>query len=349
MTSDRFGGDAARHPLAPTGQVPGTAGRSGAMRRDWAGETDYGRAQLKPAPFSPSVVGGYVFLAGLSGSSALIGALADLTQKRPGERRDVTRRAHYLALLAPTIGSALLVYDLHTPQRFYNMMRVAKKTSPMSIGTWLLLGFSAAAGAGGVAQIATDLEPHWRWPHRIAKVAQVPAALFGAGISTYTAALVSATSTPVWAAAPRATAVRFASSSIATAAAVLAGSSVSSPMRRKLADLLLAALGVEIAATYVVAKQLDGAGIGKARFGRWAWIERIVAGGFGTLLPAALLVGSRLLGRRSAKLDRTAGYLATAGSLAFRIAFLGHGMESASRPEISLRFAQPDNLPTAKR
>ena len=34
MTSDRFGGDASRHPLAPTGQVRDTAGVSGAMRRD---------------------------------------------------------------------------------------------------------------------------------------------------------------------------------------------------------------------------------------------------------------------------------------------------------------------------
>ena len=291
------------------------------------------------------MVGGYVFLAGLSGSSALIGAVADLTQARPGERRALTRRAHYLALLAPTIGSALLVWDLHTPQRFYNMMRVAKKTSPMSIGTWLLLGFSAAAGAGGLAQIAEDLAPRWRWPRRVAKVAQVPAALFGAGISTYTAALVSATSTPVWAAAPRATAVRFASSSIATAAAALTSSDVPPPLRRRLADLLLAALGVEIAATHMVAKRLDEAGIGAARFGRWAWFERIVASGLGTLLPVGLLVTSRLAGRRSARLERMAGFLALGGSLAFRIAFLGHGMESAARPEISLRFAQPDNLP----
>ncbi len=39
----------------------------------WQGETYYGRQQVKPAPFDPNVVGGYIFLAGLSGAAALLG------------------------------------------------------------------------------------------------------------------------------------------------------------------------------------------------------------------------------------------------------------------------------------
>ncbi len=340
MTSSREPGTPARHPLGPKG------GADSPMARPWAGETYYDRPQLKPAPFSAVVVGGYVFLAGLSGSAALLGALAQATGRGRDDRRPLTRRAHYLSLLAPTLGSALLVYDLHTPDRFYNMLRVAKKTSPMSIGTWLLLGFSAAAGAGGLAQIASDLRPRWRWPRRVSAAAQGPAALFGAGISTYTAALVAATSTPVWAAAPRSNAVRFASSSIASGAAALAIGESSPALRRSLADVLLAALATDLAATLVNNKELDRAGIAAARSGRWGWLERIGGSGLGVLLPIGLLVGSRLLGRRRhGELEAAAGTLALAGSAAFRISILGSGMESAIRPEISLRFAQPDNLP----
>ena len=40
----------------------------------WQGPTYYGRSQLKPAPFENWVVGGYIFLAGLSGGAAVAAA-----------------------------------------------------------------------------------------------------------------------------------------------------------------------------------------------------------------------------------------------------------------------------------
>ena len=56
---------------------------------------------------------------------------------------------------------------------------------------------------------------------KAADMMQVPAAFLGAGMSTYTAALLSSTSTPVWSAAPQALAVQFGTSAMATAAATL--------------------------------------------------------------------------------------------------------------------------------
>ena len=41
---------------------------------------------------------------------------------------------------------AALVHDLGRPERFLNMLRVVKLTSPMSVGTWILSGYSACAG-----------------------------------------------------------------------------------------------------------------------------------------------------------------------------------------------------------
>ena len=319
--------------------------------KPWQDETYYGRQQLKPAPFDPWVVGGYIFLAGLSGGSALIGALADVEElRRPRRRRrdslkPLSRRARYLSLLAPTIGSVLLIYDLHTPQRFYNMFRVAKSRSPMSIGTWILTAFSLFAGTSGAAQIVGDLKPRWRWTRGVAAAAQIPAGIAGAGLSTYTAALISATSTPLWAAAPRATAVRFASSSVATAAAALALGERSRRTRRSLSDLLLAALTVEAASTIVAERRFETTGVAEGRRNAWGIFERVGAQGIGVLLPIGLLLASRVTKRRRDEQATAAALAAIVGSAAMRVSVLGVGMASARQPKVSMRFAQPDNLP----
>ncbi len=320
--------------------------------RPWTGETYYGRPQLKPAPFEPWIVGGYIYLAGLSGASALIGALAEAeAMRRPSqirrERRPLVRRSRYLSLLAPTVGSALLVYDLHTPSRFYNMFRVAKKTSPMSIGTWILTAFSVFAGVAGASQIVSDVKPRWRWPRRLGAAAQIPAACAGAGLSTYTAALLAATSTPAWAAAPRALAMRFASSSIATAAGALCVRETSATTQRSLSNLLLAALTTELAATIATDVRLKRAGIADAGAGRWGLFEKIGATGLGVMLPIGLTLASRLTRNRT--LATAAGAAALAGSAAMRVSTLGIGIDSAKQPALSMRFAQPDNLPAAER
>ena len=71
----------ARKPLRHAGRPRGRAARPPAGHRaalgartadraGWTGPTYYGRPQLKAAPFENPVVGGYIFLAGLSGSAA---------------------------------------------------------------------------------------------------------------------------------------------------------------------------------------------------------------------------------------------------------------------------------------
>src|ERR1700760_2948719 len=95
---------------------------SGRATDRWQGQTYYGRAQLKPAPFKNTLVGSYVFLAGLSGAAQLLATLLDLTQGRLAA--SAVRSGRYLSLLAPTVGSVCLIADLHTPKRFYNMLRI---------------------------------------------------------------------------------------------------------------------------------------------------------------------------------------------------------------------------------
>jgi formate-dependent nitrite reductase membrane component NrfD len=148
----------------------------------------------------------------------------------------------------------LLIYDLHTPKRFYNMLRIAKGTSPMSIGTWNLMAFSGFAGVSAAAQFMFDRAPALRWSMPLARASQIPAAIAGAGLSTYTASLLSATSTPSWAAAPEALAVRFSASSMAAAGAALSLGERSEAMRNRLENIAGAALAIEAIATAASAK-----------------------------------------------------------------------------------------------
>ncbi len=290
------------------------------------------------------MVGGYIFLAGLSGAAAAISTLVDLSEGRPAA--DTVRRGRYLSLLAPTLGSALLVWDLHTPKRFYNMLRIAKGTSPMSIGTWILMAFSGfALGNGALAvRLGPDARPGWM--RRVLRVTQVPAAMAGAGLGTYTASLLAATSTPLWAAAPRSMAARFASSSIAPRRPRFpcwsdpAGGGASWTRccwRRSRPSWRHRCLPPAIPAGGV-AEALEGGwgrvetgSASRARHDAAARDEGCVAGdgsgrpgtavGFGVALPSSC------------------------GSLLFRVSIMAAGDESARRPEISFRFAQPENLP----
>ncbi|MGU3537677.1 NrfD/PsrC family molybdoenzyme membrane anchor subunit [Methylobacterium sp. A54F] len=339
-----------RGPEDPPARPPGATGtvteRPLGTGANWDGPTYYGRPQLKPAPFEANVVGGYVFLAGLSGASALIAAVADAT--RGSEAEGLARRGRYLAMLAPTLGSALLVYDLHTPERFYNMFRVAKATSPMSIGTWILTGFIGAATLSATAQFAADRGVAPGPARATARAAGLPAALAGAGLSTYTAALLAATSTPLWAAAPRALAVRFGASSVASGAMALWLGERDGGLRRRLETLAAAALALDLAGDAASAVIYRRKGVAAALTGRAGFAEKVLATGLGAALPLGLIAAARLSGRPLSPRAGTVAALAViAGSAILRTAIIKAGAASAERPDISLRYAQPDNLPEA--
>ncbi len=289
--------------------------------------TYYDRPQLKPAPFNPELVGFYVFLAGLSGAAAVIAAAADLA----GGRRaaGLVRRGRLLSLLVLVLGAALLVLDLHTPQRFYNMLRIARPTSPMSIGSWLLMGFSGLAGATAAGEV---LGGAWR---RLARVAQVPTAVAGAGMATYTAALLAATSTPLWAMAPRALAVRFAGASVAAAAAALAMREGSAPHRRDLDAIALAGLAAELAGAGAARRAGAARGVTTRLHTPWQTVEGVAATALGAAVPAGVLA-VQALRRRPAPGAALVAILA--GSALLRIAVIAAGEASAADPRISLGF-----------
>ncbi|WP_237480528.1 NrfD/PsrC family molybdoenzyme membrane anchor subunit [Lichenibacterium dinghuense] len=326
------------HPRAE----PGIAASLKPFER-YDGTTYYGRQQLKPWPFEPTVVGSYIFLAGLSGSAQILATVA-AAAKDPALAGAV-RRGRYLSLLAPTIGSALLVYDLHTPKRFYNMLRVAKATSPMSIGTWFLMSFSGFAVASAAARAGADRWPERSWLDAASDAAGVPAALAGAGLCTYTAALLSATSTPVWASAPATLAVRFGSSSIATGAAALALGERNPAVRAKLDDVQLCALAVEAVLSAVTKGHHKRVGVAGAYASVPGRVEQVGATLLGVAAPLGLLAATRFAARRPRAASVAAGALTLLGSATLRTSMLSLGNVSARRPDVSFRFSVPKNLP----
>src|SRR5207244_3778873 len=86
----------------------------------------------------------YFFTGGMAGGAALLTLGARLAGN------DVlARRALAVNTAAIAVSPVLLIKDLGRPKRFYNMLRVFKVTSPMSVGTWIL----SASGGGAVAAL----------------------------------------------------------------------------------------------------------------------------------------------------------------------------------------------------
>jgi protein NrfD len=121
------------------------------------------------------------------------------------------------ALISPI----LLIVDLETPKRWYNMMRIFRPTSPMSIGTWALTSFGTLSGLAAVGQAMNDIF-QLRVGRLIARLFSLPSALFGGIVSLYTGTLLAATSTPFWSGAFPFLSSLFASSAASTATAALA-------------------------------------------------------------------------------------------------------------------------------
>ena len=155
----------------------------------------YGRQILK-TPAWNWMIAAYLFLGGLSGGSAMLAAGADLTG-RPGLRR-VSRVGALASILASLY---FLVADLGRPERFHHMLRVAKPSSPMSMGTWILSAYGPGAAVAAGAELMPGRLRRTRLGRLVGWLAR-PAGLWAAatapGVASYTAVLLSQTAVPAW-------------------------------------------------------------------------------------------------------------------------------------------------------
>jgi formate-dependent nitrite reductase membrane component NrfD len=146
----------------------------------------YGRPVIKETIWGSPEVPGYFFLGGLAGASSMLAAFAHASGNR-----ELARASKTAATAAIGLSAAALIKDLGRPKRFLNMLRVFKVTSPMSVGTWLVTSYGPLAGAAAASALTGKLP-------KAGAAATAGAALFGAGVSTYTAALICDTAVPAW-------------------------------------------------------------------------------------------------------------------------------------------------------
>ncbi|MEO6703582.1 MAG: NrfD/PsrC family molybdoenzyme membrane anchor subunit, partial [Jatrophihabitantaceae bacterium] len=277
----------------------------------------YGRPVVKASPWQADIPG-YLFLGGLAAGSSLLAAGADLTG------RPALRRAGRLgAFAAINLSFAALVHDLGRPARFLNMVRVAKPTSPMSVGTWLLTGFGPLAGLAGAAELAPllaeKLPRPLRAPARLVAAAGRPsglaAAVIGPTIATYTAVLLADTATPTWSGARRELPFVFAGSAAAAAGGfgmLCAPVDQAGPARR----LALAGAVADLAAEQAMEQRL-GMVAESLHTGTAGRLMRASKALTVTGAAGSVLAGSRI-GRRSRALSAVSGLALLAGSACTR-------------------------------
>ncbi len=276
----------------------------------------YGLPVLNPPVWKSLDIAGYLFLGGLSGASAVLAAGAQVTG-----RDALATRAKVVSTAAITLSAAALVHDLGRPSRFYNMLRVVKPSSPMSIGSWLLAAFGPASGVASLSAL-TGRAP------RTGAAATVGAAALGPLVSTYTAALIADTSVPAWHDGHREMPFVFAASS-ATAAGgaglVLAPLAQSGSARRM---AVLGAAG-ELVAAKAMEKRMGEVAEPYHR-GKGARLLRI--GEALTATGVALCV----LGRRRRAANVVGGAALVAASACTRFGIFHAGMQSAQDPRYTV-------------
>jgi formate-dependent nitrite reductase membrane component NrfD len=248
--------------------------------------------------------------------------------------RHVVRNARYIAFAGTAVGAALLLRDLKTPARWYNMLRIFRRTSPMSLGTYILSAFSLLSGAAAFL------------PGKAARAAQIPAAAAGAGMSTYTAALLSATSTPLWAAQAESLGPRFAASSMATAAAALTLAERldggAEETCRDLDAVAAVATAAELGATVIATRGARARGVAApSEESATGALEKWGAVTIGVGAPLLCFALNATRRRRSPALSLLGSLAVLAGGAMMRHAVLQAGNRSARRPAEYFRFTQP--------
>lgn len=323
----------------------------------YSGPTYHGQPAIKSSPYG-WLVWSYIYVAGLSGGAHIISTLANLV-RRP-QLHSVVRNGRYLAVSGSAVGAVLLIADLHTPQRWYNMLRIFRRTSPMSIGSYILTTFGLSSAVTAFSSAAAQLlgfkQPGWM--RRAEAIAEVPAALAGAGMCSYTGALLSSTSTPMWASSPRLLTARFASSAIATAAAALSlaeqlwgdrgkggngGNSVGNSNSRSLDRLACLATAADAGLSVVANRRYREQGVASSLQESGSQASQYkLATGAAHVLPLLCYGLSNVMPRQSRKLSIAAGLGVLAGGLLMRATILQAGNTSANRPQDYFSFTQAE-------
>lgn len=156
----------------------------------------YGVPVLKQ-PVWMWTIAAYFYVGGMAGMSATLGSAAQLFGSR--DMRGLVTKTRWIATVGAGISTYLLIEDLGRPERFLHMLRVFKISSPMSMGSWILSAFSAAAGGAAVLPYGPKFLPRFAalFPF-MAAACGIAAGLLGLPLAAYTGVLLVQTAVPIW-------------------------------------------------------------------------------------------------------------------------------------------------------
>ena len=279
-------------------------------------ESYYGRPIVKEPVWKPEIPF-YLFTGGVAGGSSALHLLASLA----GNER-LARSALYVGAAAEIVSPILLVSDLGRPERFLNMLRVFKVTSPMSVGSWILFASSGATNTAAALELLDILKP-------VKVLAKLVSFASGPPLATYTGALLANTAIPVWSEARDELPWLFgmsAAASAGAAAAICTPTNLAGPARR--------------AAVTGVALEL---GLMKAMEQRLGFVGEVYKQGeahnYGRISKVCTAAGAGLIawrGKQSRAAAAAGGALVLAGELALRFSVFKAGFQSARDPRYTV-------------
>jgi formate-dependent nitrite reductase membrane component NrfD len=267
----------------------------------------------------------YFYVGGVAGGSAVLAAFLH-GKPRGGRLASICGR---FAFLGTTLGSGLLTWDLGRKLRFFNMLRVFRPSSPMSIGSWTLAGTGFLAALSLLFKRgAVSLFVLWG------------EALGGTVLAGYTGVLLANTANPLWQGTRLTLPVLFEASAVATTSALLEMFSLNATERRIVKRF--GTIGKVAEAGSMAALE-----VGAARNPSTATV--FYSGASGVLWKAAkacLAAGIilNLLPGTSSSRRRVGGILTTIGAVCMRFALFEAGKKAARDPMAVIRQqTNPEN------
>jgi formate-dependent nitrite reductase membrane component NrfD len=276
----------------------------------------YGRGIVKEPVWKPEIPI-YLFTGGIAGGCSVLHAVAEL---RGNE--ELARRSLLVGAAMEAVSPVLLISDLGRPERFLNMLRMFKVTSPMSVGSWILVVSSGATTTAAALDVLGILAP-------VKMLARLVSFASGPPLATYTGALLANTAIPVWSEARGELPYLFGSSAAASAGAATAiftPVAVAAPARRA----AVVGSAIELGVMHHMEKKLGFVG---------EVYKQGEAGKYAKVSKACVTAGASLIalaGRRSRAAAVTGGALILAGEMALRWSVFKAGFQSARDPKYTV-------------
>jgi len=140
----------------------------------------------------------YLWLAGVAGGGYFAAFL--FNRLTGGNNKKLLRLATYLGIPLAVIGVILLIAELGQPIRFWHLLTTFSPSSPMSMGTWILLVWVFAAVISVVLWWAERFlaEEATRGLQQITGLLSWVGVIFSVLLIAYTGVLLSVSSQPLW-------------------------------------------------------------------------------------------------------------------------------------------------------